>query len=197
QEWLWNEVSNFFQEGDVIITETGTSSFGINSSVFPANTIGISQVLWGSIGYAGGAVAGAAFAAEEIDPAKRVILFIGDGSLQLTVQEISTIVRWGLKPYLFVLNNDGYTIERLIHGPKAQYNEIQNWDNLKILPTFGAKDYETHRVATTGEWKKLIADKAFNVPSKIRMIEVMLPVMDGPAALIAQGKLSEEMNAAM
>ncbi|GMM56292.1 hypothetical protein DAKH74_029080 [Maudiozyma humilis] len=197
QEWLWNEVANFFQEGDVIITETGTSSFGINSTQFPANTIGISQVLWGSIGYAGGAVAGAAFAAEEIDPAKRVILFIGDGSLQLTVQEISTIIRWGLKPYLFVLNNDGYTIERLIHGPKAQYNEIQNWDNLKILPVFGAKDYETCTVATTGEFKKLIADKAFNIPSKIRMIEIMLPVMDGPDALIAQGKLSEEMNAAM
>ncbi|GMM55125.1 hypothetical protein DAKH74_017410 [Maudiozyma humilis] len=196
QEWLWRHLSTFLQEGDIVITETGTSSFGINSTTFPANTVGISQVLWGSIGYAGGAISGASFAAEEIDPSKRVILFIGDGSLQLTVQEISTIVRWGLKPYIFVLNNKGYTIEKLIHGLHAEYNEVQPWDHLALLPLFGAKDYETHRVSTVGEWNKLTSDKSFQQNSRIRMIEVMLPTLDAPASLIAQGKLSEDMNAA-
>ncbi|KAG0658558.1 Pyruvate decarboxylase 1 [Maudiozyma exigua] len=197
QEWLWRHLSSFLQEGDIVITETGTSSFGINSTTFPANTVGINQVLWGSIGYAGGAISGASFAAEEVDPTKRVILFIGDGSLQLTVQEISTIVRWGLKPYIFVLNNNGYTIEKLIHGLHAEYNEVQPWDHLAILPTFGAKDYETHRVATVGEWNNLTTNKSFQKNTKIRMIEVMLPTLDAPASLIAQGKLSEDMNAAM
>ncbi|GMM57634.1 hypothetical protein DAKH74_042500 [Maudiozyma humilis] len=196
QEWLWRNLTSFLQEGDIVITETGTSSFGINSTQFPANTVGISQVLWGSIGYAGGAVSGASFAAEEIDPSRRVILFIGDGSLQLTVQEISTIVRWGLKPYIFVLNNNGYTIEKLIHGLHAEYNDIQPWDHLALLPLFGAKDYETHRVSTVGEWNKLTGDKSFQKNSRIRMIEVMLPTLDAPASLIAQGKLSEDMNAA-
>ncbi|QLG71032.1 hypothetical protein HG535_0B00700 [Zygotorulaspora mrakii] len=195
QQWIWNEVGKFLQEGDVVITETGTSAFGINQSHFPNKTYGISQVLWGSIGFTTGATLGAAFAAEEIDPKKRVILFIGDGSLQLTVQEISTMIRWGLKPYLFVLNNDGYTIERLIHGEKAQYNDIQPWKNLDLLPTFGAKDYETHRVATTGEWKKLTTCEKFNENSKIRMIEVMLPVMDAPSSLVAQAKLTASINA--
>ncbi|SMN19977.1 similar to Saccharomyces cerevisiae YLR044C PDC1 Major of three pyruvate decarboxylase isozymes, key enzyme in alcoholic fermentation, decarboxylates pyruvate to acetaldehyde [Maudiozyma saulgeensis] len=196
QEWLWRELSKFLIEGDIVITETGTSSFGINSTIFPANTLGISQVLWGSIGYAGGAVCGATFAAEELDPNKRVILFIGDGSLQLTVQEISTMIRWNLHPYLFVLNNDGYTIERLIHGPEASYNAIQSWDHLQLLPVFGATDYETYRVSTVGEWRKLTNDKSFQMNSTIRMIEIMLPVMDAPVALIAQGKLSEQLNAA-
>ncbi|CAB4254059.1 similar to Saccharomyces cerevisiae YLR044C PDC1 Major of three pyruvate decarboxylase isozymes, key enzyme in alcoholic fermentation, decarboxylates pyruvate to acetaldehyde [Maudiozyma barnettii] len=195
QEWLWRELSKFLIEGDIVITETGTSSFGINSTTFPANTLGISQVLWGSIGYAGGAVCGATFAAEELDPEKRVILFIGDGSLQLTVQEISTMIRWNLHPYLFILNNDGYTIERLIHGPEAAYNAIQSWDHLQLLPVFGATDYETYRVSTVGEWRKLTNDKSFQKNSTIRMIEIMLPVMDAPVALIAQGKLSEQLNA--
>ncbi|CAL9737038.1 pyruvate decarboxylase isozyme 1 [Monosporozyma servazzii] len=195
QEWLWRQLSNFLQEGDIVLTETGTSAFGINQSIFPNNTVGISQVLWGSIGFTGGAVLGAAFAAEEIDPKKRVILFIGDGSLQLTVQEISTLIRWNLKPYLFVLNNDGYTIERLIHGEKAGYNDIQSWKHLSILETFGAKDYENHRVATTGEWDALTSDKAFNENSRIRMIEVMLPVMDAPSSLVAQAKLTASINA--
>ncbi|QLQ81168.1 hypothetical protein HG537_0E05230 [Torulaspora globosa] len=195
QQWIWNQVGKFLQEGDVVITETGTSAFGINQSHFPNKTYGISQVLWGSIGFTTGACLGAAFAAEEIDPKKRVILFIGDGSLQLTVQEISTMIRWGLKPYLFVLNNDGYTIERLIHGEKAQYNDIQPWKNLDLLPTFGAKDYEVHRVATTGEWNKLTEDAEFNKNSRIRMIEVMLPVLDAPSSLVAQAQLTASINA--
>ena len=195
QEWMWRQLSKFLKEGDIVLTETGTSGFGINQCTFPNNTTGISQVLWGSIGYTGGAVLGAAFAAEEIDPKKRVILFIGDGSLQLTVQEISTLVRWNLKPYLFVLNNDGYTIERLIHGERAGYNEIQPWKHLNLLETFGAKDYENHRVATTGEWDKLTSDKAFNENSRIRMIELMLPMLDAPSSLVAQAKLTAATNA--
>lgn len=195
QEWLWKQVGKFLREGDIVITETGTAAFGINQAHFPNHTYGISQVLWGSIGYTTGSTLGAAFAAEEIDPKKRVILFIGDGSLQLTVQEISTMVRWGLKPYLFVLNNDGYTIERLIHGPNAEYNGIQPWKHLELLNAFGAKDYENHRVSTVGEWKKLTEDPKFAEGSRIRMIEVMLEVMDAPSSLVAQAQLTAATNA--
>ncbi|SCV05678.1 LANO_0H12772g1_1 [Lachancea nothofagi CBS 11611] len=195
QEWLWTQVGEFLQEGDVVITETGTSAFGINQTHFPNNTYGISQVLWGSIGFTVGACLGAVMAAEEINKAKRVILFIGDGSLQLTVQEISTMIKWGLKPYLFVLNNDGYTIEKLIHGPTADYNEIQNWEHLKLLPTFGATDFEAIRVATTGEWNKLAEDPEFNKNDRIRLIEVMLEVMDAPSSLVKQAQLTAAINA--
>ncbi|KAJ4148676.1 Pyruvate decarboxylase 1 [Fusarium falciforme] len=189
QEWMWNQLGNFLREGDIVIAETGTSAFGINQTTFPTDVYAIVQVLWGSIGFTVGALLGATMAAEELDPKKRVILFIGDGSLQLTVQEISTMIRWGLKPYIFVLNNNGYTIEKLIHGPHAEYNEIQGWDHLALLPTFGARNYETHRVATTGEWEKLTQDKDFQDNSKIRMIEVMLPVFDAPQNLVKQAPI--------
>ncbi|KAK6867997.1 Pyruvate decarboxylase [Candida tropicalis] len=197
QEYLWRKVSDWFQEGDVIISETGTSAFGIVQSKFPKNAIGISQVLWGSIGYATGATCGAAMAAQEIDPKKRVILFTGDGSLQLTVQEISTMCKWDCyNTYLYVLNNDGYTIERLIHGEKAQYNDIQPWNNLQLLPLFNAKKYETKRISTVGELNDLFTNKEFAVPDRIRMVEIMLPVMDAPANLVAQAKQSAATNAA-
>ncbi|EDK47532.1 Pyruvate decarboxylase 2 [Lodderomyces elongisporus] len=196
QEYLWTKVSSWFKEGDIIITETGTSAFGIVQSRFPNNTIGISQVLWGSIGYTVGATLGAAMAAQEIDPKKRVILFVGDGSLQLTVQEISTLCKWECNnTYLYVLNNDGYTIERLIHGQNASYNDIQPWNNLQLLPLFNAKDYECIRVATVGELNDLFDKKDFSISDKIRMIEVMLARMDAPANLVAQAKLSEMTNA--
>lgn len=195
QEWLWSRVSSWFREGDIIITETGTSAFGIVQSYFPDNCIGISQVLWGSIGFTVGATCGAVMAAQEIDPKKRVILFVGDGSLQLTVQEISTMVKWETTPYLFVLNNDGYTIERLIHGETATYNDIQPWDNLALLPLFKSKDYETTRVSTVAEIDSLFNNAAFNENSRIRMIEVMLPKMDAPMNLVKQAEFSSKTNA--
>lgn len=194
QEWLWGRVSSWFREGDIIITETGTSAFGIVQSRFPDHCLGISQVLWGSIGYTVGATLGAVMAAQEVDPKKRVILFVGDGSLQLTVQEISTMCKWETTPYLFVLNNDGYTIERLIHGETAAYNDVQPWNNLQLLPLFSAKDYEAVRVSTVDEAEKLLTDSKFNDNSKIRMIEVMLPKMDAPISLVKQAELSSKTN---
>ncbi|KAF0275384.1 hypothetical protein FOG50_03771 [Hanseniaspora uvarum] len=56
QEWLWNELGEFLEEGDIVVTETGTSAFGINQTRFPTDAYGISQVLWGSIGYSVGAM---------------------------------------------------------------------------------------------------------------------------------------------
>lgn len=195
QQWLWTRLSSWLREGDIVITETGTSSFGIVQTKFPKNTLGISQVLWGSIGYSVGAAFGAVVAAEEIDPNRRVILFVGDGSLQLTVQEISSIVRNSNRPYLFVLNNDGYTIEKLIHGETAEYNSIQPWDHLKILETFKAKVFETHKVEKVAELEHLFTDDAFAKNDKVRLIEIMLETMDAPVNLVKQAKISSDTNA--
>lgn len=196
QEYLWSTVGEWFQEGDIIITETGTSAFGIIQSKFPSHTIGISQVLWGSIGYTVGSFCGAAMALAELERPRRVILFVGDGSLQLTVQEISTICKWECNnTYMFVLNNDGYTIERLIHGPKAQYNNIQPWKNLKLLDVFNAKESETRQVRTRAEIDELFTDAQFAKTGKIRLVEVFLGMMDAPKNLVGQANLSAKINA--
>ena len=54
---------------------------------------------------------------------------------------------------------------------------------------------KTHRVATTGEWEKLTQGKDFQDNSKIRMIEVMLPVFDAPQNLVKQAQLTAATNA--
>lgn len=192
--WLWTRVGQWLRPGDIIVTETGTSSFGIIQTKFPKNTIGISQILWGSIGYSVGATCGASLAAEEIDPDRRVILFVGDGSLQLTVTEISTMIKWGLKPFIFVLNNDGYTIERLIHGKAAKYNDVPMWKYTNLLDVFGAKDYDSRTVSSVGEVDELFNDKQWSNPDKIKLTEMILPQLDAPKALVEQAKLSAKVN---
>jgi pyruvate decarboxylase len=46
---------------------------------------------------------------------------------QLTAQELSTVIRNKLTPIVFVLNNDGYTIERFIRGMHRKYNDVASW----------------------------------------------------------------------
>ena len=161
--WFWPRMGQWLREKDIVITETGTSNFGIFDTRFPKDVTAISQVLWGSIGYATGACAGAAMAAKELG-IKRTILFTGDGSFQLTVQEVSTMVRHGLNPILFVICNDGFTIERLIHGMDASYNDIQPWKFTELLNTFGAEPdrMKTYQIMTRDELEKLFADETFS-----------------------------------
>ena len=68
------------------------------------------QVLWGSIGWATPAASGVALA----DPDRRTGLITGEGSHQLTANEIGAMGRFGADVIVFVLNNSGYLIERAL-----------------------------------------------------------------------------------
>ena len=98
-DWLWPRVGQWLEPNDIVITETGTANFGIWETKFPEGVTALSQVLWGSIGYSVGACQGAALAAKETGN-RRTILFVGDGSFELTAQELSTMIRHDLKPIM-------------------------------------------------------------------------------------------------
>ncbi|KAL7273822.1 hypothetical protein RUND412_003299 [Rhizina undulata] len=195
--WFWPRVGQWLKEGDVVITETGTSNFGILETRFPKDVTAISQVLWGSIGYSVGALQGAALACKEDYPNRRVILFVGDGSLQLTVQEISTMIRHGLKPIIFVLNNKGYTIERMIHGMTATYNDIQPWNHSAILNLFCADPHNSrsYQIKTKTEVEQLFNDEHFSSAPYIQLVEVFMPWQDAPRALVKVGQITAARNA--
>lgn len=183
--WLWPTVGQWLRENDIIITETGTSNFGIWETRFPKGVTALSQVLWGSIGYSVGACQGAALAAKEQNHPGRVILFVGDGSFQLTAQEVSTMLRKGLKPTIFVICNNGYTIERYIHGWKESYNDIQQWRFINIPAAFGGEkgEYRTYQARTKGEAVQLFKDEDFSASPCLQMVELYMPQEDAPAAL--------------
>lgn len=60
--------------------------------------------------------------------------------------------------------NEGYTIERLIHGMDASYNDIQQWKYKDLVGVFGAdpKKSKTFQVKTTQEAEDLFNDKTFS-----------------------------------
>ncbi len=81
-----------------MIAESGTAQFGLPDAHLPADVTYITQVYYGSIGYTVPACLGAAVAHRDQGREQgRVILAVGDGSLQLTVQEIGTMIKLGLR----------------------------------------------------------------------------------------------------
>lgn len=194
--WMWPRLGQWLREKDVVITETGTAIFGLLETRFPADVTAISQVLWGSIGYSVGALQGAALAVHEQKAERRVILFVGDGSLQLSAQEISTIIRHGLTPIIFVINNDGYTIERKIHGAEAKYNDIHQWKYTKLLDVFNAnpEKSKTYQVRTKTEMDKLLNNRLFATGKYIELVEVFMPKQDAPRALEVTAQKTARLN---
>ncbi|WP_100007058.1 alpha-keto acid decarboxylase family protein [Staphylococcus pseudintermedius] len=178
QENYFNLMQNFLRKGDVILGEQGTSFFGAYRLALQEGTTFIGQPLWGSIGYTLPSTLGTLLAA----PERRHVLLIGDGSLQLTAQEMSTMVRQNLNPVIFIINNDGYTVEKKIHGENAKYNDIQMWD-YKLLPAlFGNKDIPTYDVKTSNDLK-VAMDQIDQNPDTMHVVEVHMDVLDAPANL--------------
>lgn len=195
--WLWPRLGQWLQKDDIVIAETGTSNFGIWETRFPAGVIAISQVLWGSIGYATGSTQGAALAARE-KGIKRTILWTGDGSFQLTAQEVSTMLRNKLNPIIFVICNKGYTIERFIHGMEDAYNDVQEWKYKDIPAVFGAQPGSvlTYNVSTKEEVESLFKDEEFSSgeTQKLRFVEVVMPWDDAPNALKSVANAAAKTN---
>lgn len=93
-------LSSFVKPGDMIVAETGTSQIGALATKTPQGVYYWTQAVWGSIGYAIGAAVGAAIAGKELGQYRRMIVFTGEGSLQLTVQAMSILNRHGVVPYV-------------------------------------------------------------------------------------------------
>ena len=122
QAAYWQAMQEYLREGDVLFVDNGTA-FTLLGLRLPPKCSFVGSINWGSIGYSVGALLGALTAA----PERRHILFVGDGSFQVSAQELSTILRHDHKPVIFLINNGGYTIERGYLGKDETYNDIANW----------------------------------------------------------------------
>ncbi|RMZ88603.1 hypothetical protein DV736_g4161, partial [Chaetothyriales sp. CBS 134916] len=186
-EYIWNRFSTFLKPGDLVVTETGTAQLGITTTKYPSGVESWTQAVWGSIGYATGAAVGASIAAKEIGKHKRMIVFTGEGSLQLTVQAFSILNRHGIVPVVFVLNNNGYTVERYFNGWTAAYNDVPMWDYGALFKAFspGEKDIKTFKVQTAAELDSLLSDKAFNTATHPQCVDMVMDTFDAPECLKA------------
>ena len=112
QDDLWHIIADALDDKNLVFSDQGTAYFGISDVRLPEGVTSYGQPMWGSIGYTLPASLGGAIAS----PHKRSILLIGDGSALLTIQEIAVMIKERINPVIVLINNDGYTVERAIHG---------------------------------------------------------------------------------
>ena len=190
QDVLWSLVAAHLDGGDIVLADQGTSFYGMATHSLPAGAIFMGQPLWASIGYTLPAVLGAARA----EPDRRAVLLIGDGAALMTVQELATMARRGLTPLVLVVDNDGYTVERAIHGPEETYNDIPRIDWLTLVRGLAPEaDLSLARVTTAGELAQAL-DAALSQPRRMAVVQAVLPPLDVPALLTAIAEAAAAAN---
>lgn len=189
QESFWQTLQQCLKPGDIILVDQGTAAFGAAALSLPDGAEVVVQPLWGSIGYS----LPAAFGAQTACPDRRVILIIGDGAAQLTIQEMGSMLRDGQAPVILLLNNDGYTVERAIHGAAQRYNDIASWNWTQIPPALNAaQQAECWRVTQAIQLAEVLERLAR--PQRLSFIEVMLPKADLPELLRTVTRALEARN---
>lgn len=186
QAAYWEAIQGYIRSGDVLIAEDGTSyaAFGFD---LPPNCTFISQAIWGSIGSTVGSLLGTLAAA----PDRRHLLFVGDGSFQLTAQELSTMLRLDYKPVIFLINNGGYTIERCYLGKTSRYNDIATWAYADLPKVFRPDTTARSFVVKTAE----DLHKALSAPNDtLIFIESIMDPYDAPEAIIKGGNSGAELD---
>lgn len=189
QENFWHTVQQYLAPNDIILVDQGTAAFGAAALSLPGGAEVLVQPLWGSIGYA----LPAAFGAQTACPERRVVLIIGDGAAQLTIQELGSMLRDGQSPVILLLNNDGYTVERAIHGATQRYNDIAGWSWTQVPQAFSREcQAECWRVTQAVQLEEVLA--RLWRPQRLSLIEVVLPKADLPELLRTVTRALETRN---
>jgi indolepyruvate decarboxylase len=172
---LYPRWANFFRPNDIIMTDTGTSSLGLAFAQLPGGAEFHNQTLWASIGWATPAAFGAAIGA----PDRRLILVTGEGSHQMTAQEIGQFGRHELRPIVFVLNNSGYLSERMLCKDMAlAYNDIAAWNYAELPHALGCQGWFTARVGSCGELDDAL--KAAEQADGAAYVEIVTDAYEAP-----------------
>jgi TPP-dependent 2-oxoacid decarboxylase len=185
---LFSRIEEMLDEKTTVLAETGDSWFNGMRLHLPEGCRFEIQMQYGSIGWSVGAFLGIVSAPEK----RKGIALIGDGSFQMTAQEISTILRYGYRGIVFLLNNSGYTIEVKIHdGP---YNVIQNWKYAKLIDVFKGKNGQGWGCVVKTEAELIQAIRKAEKFKGLSFIEVILDREDCNKNLLAWGTAVANYN---
>lgn len=179
---LFIRIQEMLNARSLVIAETGDSWFNATKLKLPEGARFEIQMQYGSIGWSVGAALGAGLAVKETE---RVIALIGDGSFQMTAQEVSTMIRYNVPIILFLINNGSYSIEVQIHD--NIYNEIKNWRYAELIDVFNAEDGKGWGCRVKTEKELVAAIEKAKKHRSLSLIEVMINRDDCNKSLLKWG----------
>ena len=181
---LYECLDGFLDDDMVLLAEPGDSFCAAPEFTIEEAENFIVQTYYAAIGYCTPAALGVGLAR----PGKRPVVLTGDGALQMTAQELSTLIRQRCPAIVVVVNNDGYLVERELHEDGA-YNDLQMWRYSELPRTFDRSGDAAVgvRVATEEELVAALA-AAQRDKAKLHLIEAWLPQRDCSAGLRPLGQ---------
>ena len=152
-------------ENSCVVSDVGDGLFGALGIRTSQRAEFIAPAYYLSMGFAVPASIGVAMA----NPKLRPFVLVGDGAFQMTGQELSTAVRLGINPIVFVLNNEGYGTMRKIRD--GRFNVISQWNYTRICDLIGGGSSSIAR--TKGELDGAIRRALGS--KELHVIDVRLP----------------------
>ncbi|KIW99908.1 uncharacterized protein Z518_10836 [Rhinocladiella mackenziei CBS 650.93] len=193
QTSFYLRLSAYLEPNDMVLLGNATPILGGRDLVLPHDAQIIASGQWFSIGHMLPAALGVSLAQQTTTRKGRgrTILLDGDGSFQVTAQELGTAIRYRLPLTVFVINNQGYAYERQIHGMHADYNDLAPWRYGEVARAFGAPEskpnedsdpypVQTYAVSTWRDLDKVLADANFGDGRGLKLVDVRMGIHDVP-----------------
>lgn len=150
---LFEKINSVLDEKMAIVCDIGDALFGAADVTVHSCNHFLSPAFYTSMGVAVPGALGVQVAKPDVRP----IVIVGDGAAQMSICELSTIVRRRLNPIVFVLNNKGYLTERFIKD--GEFNNIPDWKFEHFPEIFGGGQGFS---VSTEEELDVVVDKALD-----------------------------------
>ena len=143
----------------------------------------------GTMGYGLPAAIGAKVALEEMHDGRHVVLFLGDGGFQMTMQELGTMLHWGIPVKIVLLDNAFLGMVRqwqqLFMEKRYNATELVNPDFVQIARAYGMPARRITRREELAEavGEMLGSDGAYFLQVAVGREDNVFPMVPGGASL--------------
>ena len=104
------------------------------------------------------------------------------------------MMRYKVKPVIFVINNSGYTVERILcDNVNAKYNDIAKW-NYSILPEVFVGECFCAKAETNREFDEILEKIEKIQKEKMCYIELCCDYLDIPKLALSSAKHPEQLK---
>lgn len=128
---MFEKIDSILDKNMAIIADIGDCLWGAGDLTVHNSHLFLSPAFYCSMGFAIPGALGVMMAKPNLRP----IVIVGDGAFQMSMTELSTIIDRKLNPIVFVLNNRGFSTERMFR--EGGYNDIRNWKYHSVSEIFG------------------------------------------------------------
>ena len=161
-------IQNKFEKNSIVVSDCGANLCWVYQSYLPDSSFLFTAGGNSPMGYS----LPAAIGAQLLNPDKKIYCFIGDGGLQMNIQELQTVVAYNLPITIFIQNNYGYGIIKQFQDSYFENRHFATGEGYS-QPDFGAISAAYKMKYLSVESEKELTE--LEIPDGFAIIDIQLP----------------------